>query len=399
MSGGASGLPLGSPMAVVALLQITLSLGRARGLHGTWLSASPESRPWQKPDLIHVCQACGYQSPKWLGQVSRLQGLGHDRRGDARARPAAARAQRRGPRPRCSPRSPRPRRPARASTGIGELDRVLGGGLVPGSLVLLGRRPRHRQVHAAPGGARWALAGWAGALRLGRGIGAPDQAARRAPGHRGARRAPALRDRRRAGAGRGRRAAARTCWPSIRSRRSTIPTSRARPARCSQVREVSRPAAAVREGQRAWPPSSWATSPRTAPSPGRACSSTWWTRCSTSRAIRGHAYRVLRAHKNRFGSTNEIGVFEMAGAGLVEVPDPSALFLAERPKGAARLGGGRRALGHAAGALRDPGARAGSVLRHAAPHLDRHRREPRGAAGRGAREARAASTWSAATSS
>jgi len=46
---------------------------------------------------------------------------------------------------------------------------------------------------------------------------------------------------------------------------------------------------------------------------------------------RSHTYRVLRAHKNRFGSTNEIGVFEMKSEGLVEVPNPSALFLAERP--------------------------------------------------------------------
>jgi len=47
---------------------------------------------------------------------------------------------------------------------------------------------------------------------------------------------------------------------------------------------------------------------------------------------RGHPYRVLRAHKNRFGSTNEIGVFEMKASGLAEVLDPSALFLSERPK-------------------------------------------------------------------
>jgi DNA repair protein RadA/Sms len=45
-------------------------------------------------------------------------------------------------------------------------------------------------------------------------------------------------------------------------------------------------------------------------------------------------YRVLRAVKNRFGSTNEIGVFEMTGRGLVEVANPSAVFLAERPQGA-----------------------------------------------------------------
>ncbi|HZO96081.1 MAG TPA: DNA repair protein RadA [Gaiellaceae bacterium] len=41
---------------------------------------------------------------------------------------------------------------------------------------------------------------------------------------------------------------------------------------------------------------------------------------------RYHAHRVLRAVKNRFGSTNELGVFEMTGAGLVGIPDPSALF-------------------------------------------------------------------------
>ncbi len=49
---------------------------------------------------------------------------------------------------------------------------------------------------------------------------------------------------------------------------------------------------------------------------------------------RGHSFRLLRAHKNRFGSTNELGVFEMKGTGLAEVPDPSTLFLAERPKNA-----------------------------------------------------------------
>jgi DNA repair protein RadA/Sms len=41
---------------------------------------------------------------------------------------------------------------------------------------------------------------------------------------------------------------------------------------------------------------------------------------------RHHEHRILRAAKNRFGSTNELGVFEMTGAGLVGVPDPSALF-------------------------------------------------------------------------
>ncbi|MBY7738482.1 DNA repair protein RadA [Paenibacillus polymyxa] len=50
---------------------------------------------------------------------------------------------------------------------------------------------------------------------------------------------------------------------------------------------------------------------------------------------RHHTYRLLRAVKNRFGSTNEIGIFEMAESGLREVANPSELFLSERPLGVA----------------------------------------------------------------
>ena len=46
------------------------------------------------------------------------------------------------------------------------------------------------------------------------------------------------------------------------------------------------------------------------------------------------SYRLLRAAKNRFGSTNEIGVFEMADKGLIEVPNPSQMLLDGRPEGA-----------------------------------------------------------------
>jgi DNA repair protein RadA/Sms len=48
---------------------------------------------------------------------------------------------------------------------------------------------------------------------------------------------------------------------------------------------------------------------------------------------RGHQFRILRAVKNRFGATDEIGVFEMSDRGLVEVPNPSALFLGGRSSG------------------------------------------------------------------
>ncbi|MDD4091247.1 MAG: DNA repair protein RadA [Smithellaceae bacterium] len=48
----------------------------------------------------------------------------------------------------------------------------------------------------------------------------------------------------------------------------------------------------------------------------------------------GHAYRIVRSIKNRFGPANEIGVFEMRDRGLQEVSNPSAFFLAERPENA-----------------------------------------------------------------
>ena len=47
---------------------------------------------------------------------------------------------------------------------------------------------------------------------------------------------------------------------------------------------------------------------------------------------RGHQFRILRAVKNRYGPTDEIGVFEMTDAGLAEVPNPSALFLGDRQR-------------------------------------------------------------------
>ena len=47
---------------------------------------------------------------------------------------------------------------------------------------------------------------------------------------------------------------------------------------------------------------------------------------------RTNSYRIIRAIKNRFGSTNEIGVFEMGDKGLIEIPNPSEIVMAERPK-------------------------------------------------------------------
>src|SRR2546423_9113724 len=53
-------------------------------------------------------------------------------------------------------------------------------------------------------------------------------------------------------------------------------------------------------------------------------------------AERTPEHRILRAAKNRFGSVDEIGVFEMTGAGLEPVADPAAAFLAGRTTGVSR---------------------------------------------------------------
>jgi DNA repair protein RadA/Sms len=50
---------------------------------------------------------------------------------------------------------------------------------------------------------------------------------------------------------------------------------------------------------------------------------------------RHHNHRIVRAAKNRFGAANEVGIFEMTGAGLVAVANPSEMFLQERPEGVA----------------------------------------------------------------
>ena len=102
---------------------------------------------------------------------------------------------------------------------------------------------------------------------------------------------------------------------------------------------------------------------------------------------RHHSHRVVRAVKNRFGAVSELGVFEMTGTGLRPVPNPSAMFLAERPTatpGSAVLCclEGSRPLLVEVQALVSTRATAGAA------HGGRHRPEPPVAAPRRPRKAR-----------
>ena len=103
---------------------------------------------------------------------------------------------------------------------------------------------------------------------------------------------------------------------------------------------------------------------------------------------RFHQYRLLRGAKNRFGSTDEVGVFEMTQDGPARGHQPLAGVPGRAQRGHARLGGGGDDGGHAA----DPGRGAGADRQHrqrpAAPHRQRLRYEPAADADRGAEQAR-----------
>ena len=85
------------------------------------------------------------------------------------------------------------------------------------------------------------------------------------------------------------------------------------------------------------------------------------------------AFRLLRSVKNRFGATSEVGVFEMSGLGMIEVPNPSEAFLAERVLERAGDDDCRRDGRDAPAAGRNSGADQPDFLRQPAPHAQRRR--------------------------
>src|SRR2546430_3749356 len=95
-----------------------------------------------RPTTLHVCSACGHQAARWQGQCpgcGEWNTLVEEAVAPARAaRPGVARLRTARPERLRDVRTPEI---ARLQTGIREFDRVLGGGLVPGSLVLLGGSP------------------------------------------------------------------------------------------------------------------------------------------------------------------------------------------------------------------------------------------------------------------
>jgi DNA repair protein RadA/Sms len=278
-----------------------------------------------------VCQACGAAHPKWQGRCDSCGGWSTLAEEAAESRPAgpAARAGggRRvefvGLRGRSAP-------PARVATGIAELDRVLGGGLVPASAVLVGGDPGIGKSTILLQAAAQVAAAGRRTLYVS-GEEAVEQVRLRAlrlglaDSPLGLASATSLRDI--AASLEEERDAAlvvmdsiQTVWlDSLDSAPGTVSQVRACAAELIRLAK-SRGFALVLVGH--------VTKEGTLAGPRvleHMVDATLYFE-----GDRGHQFRILRAVKNRFGATDEIGVFEMTDRGLIEVPNPSALFLAER---------------------------------------------------------------------
>jgi DNA repair protein RadA/Sms len=284
---------------------------------------------------IFTCQSCGYRSPKWLGKcpdcggwdgfVEERQATGHFAvKGDAGVAPAA----------------PVPidsidiEHEQRLCTSIQEFDRVLGGGLVPGSLVLIG---------GDPGIGKSTLM-----LQALYGLACRGRKVLYVSGEESIRQIR-LRSKRLG-----------TVSPGI------LVVSEVEVDRVLEMAVAVKPAVLVIDSIQTMFSSELGSAPGTV-SQVREATVRLMLMAKRSgiptflvghvtkdgaiagpkllehmvdtvlyfEGDRNHLFRVLRAVKNRFGSTNEIGVFEMKDVGLEEVANPSAVFLSERPASAA----------------------------------------------------------------
>jgi len=287
------------------------------------------------PRTRFVCQSCGGATPRWAGRCGQC-GEWHtlvEETATPAVRPQGAVAIAQG-----ADATPRPitrvdgKDSRHIVTGIGELDRVLGGGVVPGAVMLVGGDP-------GIGKSTLMLQACACLARRGTvlyvsGEEAPHQVRLRAE------RLNAMSD--------SLLVLCETRLEAIeRHIEATSPTAlvvdsiqttwterlESAPGSVGQVREASARLIGIAKG-RGIPAFLVGHVTKDGAIAGPRVLEHMVDTVLYFEGDRGHACRVLRAVKNRFGNTNEIGVFEMQAEGLMGISNPSAFFLAERPMGA-----------------------------------------------------------------
>jgi DNA repair protein RadA/Sms len=282
-----------------------------------------------KPVARFVCQSCGAVSAKWAGKCETCGEWNTIAEEPVEARPGPV-AKRAGGRLTLEGLTGIAEPPPRRLTGIGELDRVLGGGLVPASAVLVGGDPgigkstlllQAAAALARSGSRVLYISGEESidqirlrARRLGL-EGAPMQLAAAINVRDIAATLEAERD-----LGLVVIDSIQTMWlDSVESAPGTVTQVRAAGFELIRLAK-SRGFSVVLVGH--------VTKEGTLAGPR--VLEHMVDAVLHFEGDRGHQFRILRGTKNRFGATDEIGVFEMTDRGLAEVANPSALFLAER---------------------------------------------------------------------
>src|SRR5438093_8738411 len=291
-----------------------------------------------KPKVVFVCQECGAQSPKWMGRCTECgawHSLGEERPvepvvvaaagGHRYAQLGAAASAK-------LYAEVETANAVRLSSGIGEFDRVLGGGIVPGSLVLLGGEPGIGKSTLLLQAAAH-FANEVGPVLYASGEESEHQIKSR--GDRLGVREPPL------------YLLSETCIERVLEEMARIKPALAvidsvqtvfsikfqsAPGSISQVREAATQFLFAAKGQNI-PTILVGHVTKDGSLAGPKVLEHVVDTVLYFEGERHHSHRVVRAVKNRFGAVSELGIFEMTGAGLHPVANPSTLFLSERASG------------------------------------------------------------------
>jgi DNA repair protein RadA/Sms len=295
------------------------------------------------PRTVFVCQECGAQSPKWMGRCADCgswNSFVEERAADPKAAAGGGAGAAAGAEARygLSATGNDARRWAdidavsttRLTSGISEFDRVLGGGIVPGSLVLLGGEPGIGKSTLLLQAAAY-FARDIGPVLYSSGEESEHQV--KARGDRlGITDAPLY-------------LLAETCLERILEQVAKLKPAllivdsiqtvfslkfQSAPGSIGQVREAATQLLFAAKGQNV-PTFLVGHVTKDGALAGPKVLEHVVDTVLYFEGERHHAHRVVRAVKNRFGAISELGVFEMSGSGLKPVPNPSAMFLAERP--------------------------------------------------------------------